>query len=232
MLKPEEIEAKLKEFSSTIDLQKKTFETQITTMKSDFELKLESAQREVESWKANAQKREEEIKKFQEQAEKSKKEAEAAIAKSREQEIKGFAESLKREGRITPAQEEIVIKLMESMTSDANIHSFKEKDGSTRQHTQLSLFKLLISSLKKSVSYSEESYGVPPAASVPDANADEELPTQRVFSKQGGWQNLQVQGLNVADAAEKYMEEQRGKGKFVTYEQALIAVSPRKQVQA
>lgn len=232
-MKPEEIEAKLKEFSMAIDTQKKTFEIQMDTMKKDFELKLESAQREADSWKANAQKREDEIKKYQEEATKAKKDAEEALAKSREQENKAFAERLKREGRITAAQEEQVIKLMESLISSDAVATFKEKDGSTRSHTQLSLFKQLLSSLPVRVNYSESTYGVPPAAETPEIDGGEKAAQfMEVITKNGGKQTLPVQGVEIAEAAEKYMEEKRKAGIVVSYADALIAVSPRKRVSA
>ena len=205
---------------------------QVDTMRKDFELKLDTAQKEAQTWKANAEKRENELKEFREQAEKAKQEADVARVKVRSQEIRMFAGRIKSEGKIAPAHEDMVVKIMESMTSDAVIMTSKSQDGSMIAHTQFSLFMQLLEKLPKMPVYGELTYGGLPHSDIP--NGDEPAAEQfmEVLTKNGGRQKLPVRGADVHQAAEKHMEEMRVKGIVVSYADALLAVSSKKRVPA
>ena len=224
-MKPEEIEAKFKEFQSQVDAVK----TQAELTRKDFELKLESAKKDVDQYRSLAEKREEDLRKFREESEKTKREAEETIAKARKQEIASFTEALKKAGRITPAQEEIMVKLMESMTSEAVVMKFKESDGSEKSHTLLSLFKLFVSGLRKQMNLAQETPGSRVAPITPFQEDEEGEHFMDVQSKAGGTQKMPVHGFELNKKAEEYMEQMRIKGQFISFADALLAVAPRRQ---
>lgn len=210
-----ELEKKFSDLSATVDV-----------MRKDYDLKLDTAQKETASWKENAQKREDEIRILREKTEKAEKDAKEASQKARASEIKAFASELKKNGKITPAQEEMIIKLMESMTSDAAIMTYKEKDGSDRTHNQLSLFKAILQGIKTQVVYGEMTHAGAYSPSAPDSDQETEQ-FQEVITKGGGRTMLPKSEQALADAAEKYMEDQRVRGIVVSYGDALLAVCPK-----
>lgn len=215
-----EMEKKFSELSASVDV-----------MRKDFELKLGTAQNEVDSWKQNAQKREDEIKQYKEQAEKAKKDADEALGKAKEQEIKTFAEGLKREGKITPAQEEMAVELMKSMISKDTVMTFREKDGSEERHTQFSLFRKLLSGLQKRSIYGEQTRVSQFTKSVPDESSEDESQIVKILSK-GGEIELPIQDADLDRMAEQHMEEQRAKNVSVSYADALIHVSKQQKIRA
>src|SRR3990167_7864251 len=162
----------------TLDELTKKFETLTTsvdTMKKDFELKLESAKKDAEQWKTVATQKDEDLKKFKQEAETANKEKEKAYAEKRKQEDKIFLENLKKQGKLTPASQEIATKLMESMTSETVVATFEAKDGKKITHTQLSLFKELLGSLAKSPIFSQMSRTDVAERETPDGDQEKQF---------------------------------------------------------
>lgn len=227
-----DVEAKLKLFQDQLSAQK----TQAEAIRKDFTLQLDTAKRDADSWKATAQKREQEIAQFKELAEKEKANSEKLAKESRKREISEFVDSAKKAGKIVPAQEEIVTKLMESLTSEDEVAKFKEKDGSTKNHTQFSLFKAFINSLNKRKEFSEltetpagMSYTSPDNFSEEDDSMNE-LPkhfTEYAERSRTKGTSVTFEGANIAAKAEEYITSMKAKGITVGYADALVAVSPK-----
>lgn len=132
-----------------LEKQLKTFQSDFEATKKSFELKLDAAKKDADSWKSVAEAKDAEAKKFQAAAEAAEKEKQKALSESRAKDFRSFLENAKKEGRITPAVQEIAQRLGESMTSESVVATFEKKDGSKVQHTQLSLFMELIGALQK-----------------------------------------------------------------------------------
>ena len=226
-----EMEQKLKDIQTKQEASEKSFQSKIDVATKDFELKLESAHKDATEWKTVAEQREEENRQFQEKLEDDKKASEKKFAESRKAEILQFVESSINDGRIIPAQKNNVIKLMESMTSDATVIEFSEKDGSKKSHTQLSLFRAFVSGMKTAVSYGEHlPMGDRPAPLTPDSgDGVQEFVDIR---SEGQTIRLPVEGADLAVKAFEYQKEQAKAGQTVSYEEALIALSPRIKTQA
>ncbi len=99
------------------------------TKTKEFELKLGVAERDAATWKELAEKKAQEVKDFEAKLATAKTDTEKAKAESKKAEIKAFVDAAKRDGRIAPASEEAVTRLMESMTGDATVATFDAKDG-------------------------------------------------------------------------------------------------------
>lgn len=217
---PEELE---KMFSDLSERQSKA--------EKDFELQLKSANQNAKEYKELAEKNAEELRKFQVEAEKRDKEHKANLAKSRETEISEFVESNVKAGRIIPALKEKVVAFMKSLTSDGEVLSFEEKDGSKRTHTQISLFKEIISKLKTIVPVASE-YTRHDVTSVETPDVETGETKSEHFMEvihNGSKKQLPVQDFDLAEKAEQYIVDQRKQGREVGYEAALLAVSPRKR---
>jgi hypothetical protein len=217
-----ELESKFKDMSGQID-----------TMRKDFELKLDSATKDATQYKELAFKREEELRQVKEKAERDKFEQEQRSKEARKNDIKTFSEALVKDGKLTPAQKEIVVPLMESMTSDSEIHKFIEKDGSVKSHTQLSLLKAFLGTLKKSVSYGEFSPSGTAKIYTPDnAVDDDSKQTFMDVKKEGSVIRMAVDEADLAAKAYQHIEEQAKAGRRIDYYQALVELSPKQKVSA
>lgn len=210
----EELEKQLKSFQSDFDQTKK-----------DFELKLSSANKEAESWKKVAETKEAEAKAFKEKAETADKEKAKAYAEKRNNEDKAFLETLKKEGRITPAMQEVAAKLMESMTSDETVATFDTKDGKKIQHTQRSLFMDFMKSFQKSNAYTILSRMPEYTPETPDGT-QEEVAFAEVH-KDGQKVMAHLDDVDLDRQAKAYQEEMRKIGKTIDYSEALIAISKK-----
>lgn len=229
-MKIEDVESKLKEIQDKALAQAQEFRSEIDSTKKDFELKIQSADKNAKEYKELAEKREEELRQFKEQFEKDKVEKDKLFKEARENDVKEFVHSLKKNERILPAHEPMVIKLMESMTSESMIMSFKEKDGSERKHSQLSLFKLLLSSLVKGSNFKQFTPTSPQHAETPDNNASTEGLEAETFMDvltEGTVKRMKVDEADLAAKAYEYQAEQTKRGITVSYEDALIALSPK-----
>ena len=215
----------------------KDFQSQIDTMKKDFELKLDSVTKSAESWKSVAEQKQEEIKTLAEKNKKIQEDSDKATKEMREKENKQFAEALVETGRITPAQRDMVFKLMESMTSDVEIAKWgKNKDGSFTSHTQLSLFKEIVNSL--AVKKSGSSRSTSELTKMADDTNSRLTPDNASSANGGETVSVHIYGegrrdvpLDEADLAAKafeYQAEQRKIGSIIDYATALLAVAPRK----
>lgn len=210
----------------------KDLSTQVDTMRKDYDLKLESATKDATQYKELAFKREEELRVFREKSEREKFEAEQRAKEAKKQEIKAFSEALVKEGRITPAQKELVGPLMESMTSDAEIHKFTEKDGAVKSHTQLSLFKAFLASLKKVMSFGEFTPSGKAEIVTPDHVGDESVQQFMDVKTEGSVKRMPVEDTDLAAKAFQYIEEQSKIGRRIDYYQALIELTPKTKVSA
>lgn len=212
-----------------MEKQLKSFQSDLETTKKDFQIKLDASNKTAEEWKTVAFKKEEEMKQYKEQAEKAEKDKEKAFAENLKRENKLFLENLKKEGRITPALQVLAEKLMESMTSKETIATFEEKDGKKIDHTQLSLFKQMLSSMKKAPIYSSMSRTEDQKPEIPDADGETHFMEVSIGGKK---QSLPVDGMELHNEALKYQDEQRAKGKTISYETALIEAEKLMRVAA
>ena len=203
-----------------LEKQLKSFQSDFESTKKDFALKLESATKDAEQWKSIAAQKEADLKKFQADAEKAQAEAKKTFAESRAKENRLFLDGLKKEGKISPATETLAIKLMESMTQDAVIATFEQKDGKKVEHTQMSLFKEMLSGLAKSPIFREMSRQANARQSVPGEGEEKEAFAD--IKSAGSTKRLPLEGMETHLKALEYIEEQRKIGKTVSYEEALI----------
>lgn len=225
---PKEIEQKLKSFQDVVS----SLETKLASSTKEFELKLESQKKDADQWKDLAFKREEENRQYKEKLEADKAAREKSLAEGRKNEILEFAEGLIKKGVVLPAQKEQLIKLMESLTSEGEIFRFAEKDGSTKIHSQLSLFKLFMGSItKKQVDFSETTI-IPGAitSSTPEGE-EESVQFTEVISK-GTKKLLPLAGVELDKAAKEYMAKMGQSGVVVSYTDAIFAVMPKKKAGA
>lgn len=195
--------------------------TNVSTLKKDFELKLESAKKDAEQWKSVATQKDEDLKKFKLDAEKALEEKNKANAELRKQETAVFLETLKKSGKISPAMQETAAKLMESMNSEATVYTFEAKDGKKVNHTQLSLFKELLSSLATTPIFRQMTRTGEPTRETPPGTASEV--TFTTVKTAGGEKEYQVDGQDLHTAALQYQEDQRKTGRTISYADALIA---------
>lgn len=199
-----------------------TFEKGVETMKKDFELKIESAQKDAASYKAIALQKEEDLKKFKADAEKAIEEKNKAFAETRKAENASFLEGLKKAGKISAAMEVTCVKLMESMNTETIVHTFEAKDGLKVNHTQLSLFKELLSSFGASPIFRNLTHATAPARIAAQGGEDKEKVFTTVITKAGA-QNYEVDGMDLHALAVQFQEDQRKVGITVDYADALIA---------
>ena len=209
-----------------LEKQLKTFQSDFDQTKKDFELKLGTAKKEADDWRQVAQKKEEEAKKFQEEAEKAEKERKKAEAEARKTEHKAFVDRMKAEGKLVPAQEEASLKLMESLSAEGEIAKFTAKDGSSRSHSQLSLFKEMVENSPKRVSfgYSTRKQGEH-SPQLPGEGKAEGGEGQIEILHQGKRTMIPLVGADMAARAFEYQAEVRKtQGREIDYGEALIAV--------
>ena len=217
-MEQKEIDAKLKEFQSQID-----------GIKKDYELKLDSEKKNAEEWKTTAESKQAELKKFQEAAEKDKKASEAKLAEARKAESKQFVEARKSEGKLIPAQDRVVLALMDSMSSDGEVLKFEE-GGKTVSHSQLSLFKDFLNSLGKRIIYGTQSRtGETQVAGLPAGMREDETESFQEVIIGGMRKTVQVDEADLASKASEYQAEQAKAGKRVDYGEALVAVQKQQR---
>jgi hypothetical protein len=200
----------------------------------EFQQKLEMAERNTQQFKELADKNAEELRTFKQDAEKREKEQKEALFKSRETEISEFVESQVKVGKILPALKEKVLTFMKSLTSEGEVLKFAEKDGSTRSHSQFSLFKELILKMKPVMPVGNEfSVQEELESETPDnENGDIPVEGKKHFTEirvGGELKKVEVDEVDIAAKAYEYQEKQAKIGKKISYEDALIAVYPRKK---
>lgn len=224
MIKPEEVEAKLKNFSDQIDEMKSVNEKN----RKDFEQKLKTAESNAKDYKEQAEKNAEELRQFKAESDKRETEAKKALAAEREKSIIEFAASLKKAGKITPAQEGYVISFMKSLTSEADIITFNDKAGRKISHNQLSFFKELISGFGgKRVDFSEmKNSGEKIESDTPEDEGQDEEHFMDV-RQEGVVKHLPVSDFDLAAKALEYQEEKKKLNQIVSYGDALIAVQKK-----
>ena len=209
----------------TLEEMEKLFnETQekVDLMRKDFDIKIEAAGREVQQYKTLAQDSQSELKrKESEFAEREKKRSEAA-AKARETEIREFAEGKVKAGIILPAIKGKVEALMMSLTADKAVAEFTEADGKKISHTQISLFKEIVSAMKPVIQLGKEvSFA---GSTEPERIEGGQEQNQFVeVIKGGSKQKLPMADMDLHLKAMEYQEKNKGK----SYEEALIAISPK-----
>lgn len=204
----------------------KELTSSVSTMKKDFELKLETAQKDAKEYKDLAYKREDELRKYKEESEKAAREKEAALAVAQATDIAQFVESKVKAGIIAPARKEAVTAFMKSLTSDTNVIEFSEKDGSKRSHSQLSLFKDLISSMKPVVPMNHEFTVQPGIVEEVEENGESIEKFMEVI-EEGVKKKFPIKEEDLHNKAVDYQEQQRKLGFNVEYYDALIKVSPK-----
>lgn len=214
-----------------LEQQLKKFQDDFDTTRKEFQLKLDNAEKDASKWKKISEDKESETRKFQEEAEKAKKERELALAEARKREVKDFFDRMKKEERITPAQEEMAARLAESMTSETEIATFGEKDGKKVSHTQLSLFKELVASMPKRPRTATLTPGGSFSPPTPEGTGEGGTDYQEVWY--GGQKVLaQVDDMDLHVKALEYQEAQRAKNVTVSYEDALIEAGRRQAAGA
>lgn len=210
----------------------KSFEEQLGAMKKDFEVKLEAANTDAKQWKETAEKNATALKQFEQKAKDAEEARLKLLAENRKAEIKSFVDQAKKEGRIIPAQEEALTKLMQSMTSEAVVHTFKAKDGAETSHTQYSLMKQFIASLaphKAFVSILQPNGGQ--ITRLNPTGADIEVHMTEI--KRGGTVvSAVVDEYDTDLQANKFIADQAQLGRRVSYEDALIEISRQKKQAA
>lgn len=219
---PKQVESTLKSFQTQLN----SVKIQSEAMRRDFSDKLKVANTESATLRVLLKKKEDDLKTFQEQAQKDKVEKEKQFKELRTREISDFVESSKKAGKIIPAQEEAVVKLMESMTSEDSIAAFKEKDGSKKSHSQISLFKAFINGLPKRGHLQELTY----SQVQEDSSPSDETVTQFMDVKIDGTTiSMPVEGQDLDAKAKAFMAEKSKLGITISYADALCAVSPREK---
>lgn len=201
--------------------------TQFSTAKKDFELKLESANKTATEFKELAQKREEELRKFKQEEATREEDRKVKAAAAYKAEIQEFIEAQVKAGRILPAFKEKFTAFMTSLTSESNVMEFKESDGSKRSHTQISLFKELITKMKSVVPVNSEMTDAGEmGADTPDGTEKPVEQYAEVHDK-GQLKKLPIAGVELAAKAYEYIEAQGKIGKKVSYEEALIFIEKK-----
>lgn len=217
----------LEELQKQMEGLKKTFDEKLDLQVKSFQVQLDGEKKQVEQWKTVAQAKEEEARVFAEKAKKADEEKAKAFAEAKKAEMKAFFEQAKKEGRITPALEEIAVKLAESMTSETVIATFEKNDGSKTTHTQMSLFKAFISGLGKTTMFREQSrtpQGVAPATPGSANGGDGAVEFAEVIYG-GIKKQLPMDGNDLHARAVQFQDAERTAGRSTSYEQALIEVS-------
>lgn len=206
-------------------------QTQVSVMKKDFELKLDSANKTAKEYQELATAREEDLRKYKQEKEATELKHKQDLAKSRETEISEFVEAQCKAGKIIPAFKERLTAFMKSLTSESEVMKFTEADGSTRTHTQISLFKELLSKILKPVMPLEEELSTHEQFSeTTEEGEDASKKTHFTEINVGGEKKrVQVDEVDIAAKAYKFQDEQKKLGRDVTYEDALIAVYPKKR---
>jgi hypothetical protein len=201
-------------------------QNQITSMKKDFELKLESANKNAKEWEEQARTREEDLRKFQEESKKREAEQKEAAAKSSAAEISSFVEAQVKAGRIIPALKEKFVAFMKSLTSEGAVLEFTEANGAKLSHSQISLFKEIISKLKPVVPVAQE-YSIS-GKQTEELPGEAEEPQEQQFMQirhEGVQKSVPVDDADLASKCYKYMEDNK-----CDYGTALIALSSRNKV--
>jgi len=199
-------------------------------IQKDFTLKLESAQRDAKQFKELAEKREEENRQLKDRAESAEKEKAKAFSESKKAEVKSFVEAQVKAGKIIPAHKEAVVSFMESLTSEGEVASFTDKNGSKVSHSQLSLFKDIISKMKQVVPVNSE-FSVHEVVDGEESGDTTEEKFMEVRSE-GTIQKLPLQDEALALKAFEYQAEQLKLGRTIDYGEALIAVAPKRKIKA
>lgn len=212
--------------------------SELSTRQSSFEKesnqKIEMAERNAKEYKDLADKNAEELRKFKQDAEAREKESKVALEKKFESEISEFIEAQVKAGRFIPALKERIKTFMKSLTSEGEVLKFTEANGAVLSHTQLSLFKELILKLKPIMSVETE-YSVAEVASAAapdDAGGDAPAAPQKHFAEitvGGEKKRIEVDEVDIAAKAFQFQEAQAKLGRSVSYEDALIAVYPKKK---
>lgn len=202
----------------------KSFEDNIGLMKKDFEMKLEAANTDAKQWKETAEKNATALREFEAKAKKAEEDRVKLLAENRKVEIKSFVDLMKKEGRIIPAQEEVLTKLMESMTSESTVHTFEAKDGSKIAHTQYSLIKKFIESMNPHKAFVSMT---PSGGSVTRVLPGEEAGEVHFTEiKRGGVKiNAIVDEYDTDQLAKNFIDSQAKLGRKVSYEDALLEIS-------
>lgn len=204
--------------------------TELDQRQKDTDLKLESAERDAKHYKQLAQTREQELQKFKEQVEQSEKDRKEALSKARDAEVSEFVESKTKAGIIIPAAKEKISKFMRSLDAEKTVVEFSEGDGSKKSHSQLSLFKEIISSMKPVIELgTERSFSDTTGADTPDGVEGDEPQFQEVRTE-GVIKKLPLSDVDLHLKALEYQENQRKIGKSVEYSDALLHVSPKRKI--
>ena len=208
------------------DMEKLT--TTFETKEKEFKVLLQASNDQAAQWKTVAEQSQAKILKLEEDAKKAeantlKLKTEAIVAENR-----AFVEAKKKEGILTPAMAIFAESLMGSMTSDAEVVKFTEKDGRAVVHTQLSLFKAFIGTLKKAVSYGPISPGSRQVAGAPVHEAGE-VRKMEVTVKSLGRVEATLDDYDLHMKALEFQAERAKSGKTITYEEALIEASKQEK---
>lgn len=216
----EELEKKMKALEVT-------FQEKIDLQAKSFQVKLDAAEKTAEQYKTVAQASEEKAKQFEEKAKKADEEKAKAFVEAKKAEIKAFFEQAKKDGKITPAMEEIAIQLAESMTSETIVATFEKGDGSKTTHTQLSLFKAFISSFGKTRMFQEHTNtSVPARQASPAGGRAEDGEEQFAEVIYGGVKKpMPLEDTELHERAVAFQDSERAAGRSVGYSDALIAAS-------
>lgn len=207
----------------------KVFEDQVSQVKKDFEVKLEAANKDAQQWKETATKNADALKQFEAKAKEAEEARVKLLAENRKADIKNFIDQVKKEGRIIPAQEEVVAKLLESMTSEATVHTFAGKDGASTSHTQYSLMKQFIMSMQTNKAFVSMTPSGAQVRLVP--GVQEEVHMTEI--KRGGTVvSAVVDEFDTDLRAKKFIESQAQLGRRVSYEEALLEISRQDKVAA
>ncbi len=214
---PEELE---KMFGELAEKQEKS--------EKEFQLKLDSAEKNAKQYKEIAEKTEEQLRTFKQESEKAAKEQKEALAKKAESEISEFVESQVKAGRILPAFKEKFTAFMKSLTSEQTVLEFTEKNGSKLSHTQISLFKELITKMKPVVPVESELSIYENSEQEQPEGTEEKVETFAEVLDKGQMKRLPIAGQDLAAKASQFVEAQAKLGRVISYGEALIAVSPKK----
>ena len=139
---------------------------------------------------------------------------------AREKDVRTLVASLKEAGRITPAQEERVSKLLLSMAATGEVARFKEADGKEVAHSQLSLAKAIFLEWPRQVAIHDEwTPGSPAAIVTPGGDVPAE--TFMTIKTRGGEQRLPVRDADIAQKADALQAEAAKQGKTLDYGEAM-----------
>lgn len=190
--------------------EKKAFQEQIDKLKADNAKLVAEKEAEAKEKATFAQKVEDQEKALSDAQDVAK----HLSAKLRSQEARAFADSLKAEGKLTPAQEDRFIRTYLTLSDEIKV-PFKTADGEEKTESQVEMFKALFAEQGRQIDLDSEAAApgtdAPPVPEPKQTNSalPVGLPHAAQFAEIIRKQGLVVTGSEVMERAKKFQEEDK-----------------------